>query len=390
MFRSGTTLLARMLNTHDDIACASDPFRPYFNLYRSDVAADVGVSVDPYDPINAYFADETQLSVYKQIQEGQLDRSFPEPERERLLDKILSHGRPFSDNLMDRLEANWDKIHGESYEEVYDELFSYIPEVYGTGTESWAGSKEVWTTEFTPVLADAYPDKKFFFVIRDPRGTVASKNAQESTKYPWLFLIQHWRKLSALSWLYDTYAPFSDRVHIVKYERLVQSPRETAQEMCEFLDIPLDESILDPTNFLDGSGDPWIQNTSHSEKKRSFNTNSVDKWQSVLNDRTVEFVEQLTFSEMELFGYERQEATTHRLDEKFVADPPIVPDSELADWIQSYFSDWTPLTHRKAVGNEIVRQSLLNVPEPATDPAVIEPYFLDTRYYEDARAALDS
>ena len=42
MFRSGTTTLSRALNTHPEIAFASDPFLDLFKILRSDVAAELG------------------------------------------------------------------------------------------------------------------------------------------------------------------------------------------------------------------------------------------------------------------------------------------------------------------------------------------------------------
>lgn len=51
MFRSGTTHLARIHHAHDVIACASDPFRPFFNCLRDAVAEDIGYTVDSFDPL---------------------------------------------------------------------------------------------------------------------------------------------------------------------------------------------------------------------------------------------------------------------------------------------------------------------------------------------------
>ncbi|MFW6289777.1 MAG: sulfotransferase [Mariniphaga sp.] len=65
MFRSGTTLLARMLNTHKDIACASDPFRPFFNCFRDYIAKEIDVQVNPYDPLGSYFTDKKQYNLLK-------------------------------------------------------------------------------------------------------------------------------------------------------------------------------------------------------------------------------------------------------------------------------------------------------------------------------------
>ena len=37
MFRSGTTMIARMLHANPNIVCASDPFAPIFKSFRNNV-----------------------------------------------------------------------------------------------------------------------------------------------------------------------------------------------------------------------------------------------------------------------------------------------------------------------------------------------------------------
>jgi hypothetical protein len=248
----------------------------------------------------------------------------------------------------------------------------------------------VWSTEFVPSLADAYPDSKFILMMRDPRAVVASKNVQEDTKYPWLFLIRQWRKLAVLAWLYRADPELAERVLVVRYEDLVQSPEQTATQMCGFLDIPLDDDILDPGKFRDGHGDLWLQNTSYGEEneKVSFNTDSVDKWKHVLDESTVEYVEQLCFAEMDIFEYEYAGTGKLGLPTELVSNPPMVPFEELAGWIQSYYEDRTAVSQVTETGTEQVRHQLLTCSEEVAetiDDDVIEAYFLDTAYWETAR-----
>lgn len=390
MFRSGTTLLARMLNTHQEIVCASDPFRPFFNYYRYDVADEINVDVSPYDPLGDYFADSEELRLFHAIQEADLDRPFPKSEGKRLRERIIDHAEPFSPKVTERLG----EVQGETFKKVYDNLLSYVPRAYGNGDETWQATKEVWSTEFVPPLADAYPDSKFVLMMRDPRAVVASKNVQETTKYPWLFLIRQWRKLAVLAWLYSRSSDLSKRVFVVRYEDLVQSPEATANQMCDFLDIGLDEDILNPGNFRDGHGDLWLQNTSYGEEneKVSFNTDSVDKWKNVLDDRTVEYVEQLCFAEMELFDYEYAGSGELGLSAELVSDPPTVPFDELADWIQSYHEDRTAVSHVTATGPEQIRHQLLTCSDETAetvDEDVIDAYFLDRAFWDAARESLE-
>ena len=62
MFRSGTTLLARALNAHPSIACASDPMAPLFNSFRHDVASNkYRDSHGRFEPLGDYFEQDSDL-----------------------------------------------------------------------------------------------------------------------------------------------------------------------------------------------------------------------------------------------------------------------------------------------------------------------------------------
>lgn len=378
MFRSGTTLVARMLHTHDNIACASDPFRPFFNCLRDSVARDVGASVDEFDPLGDYFADQTEIELFDAVQQTTLDRQFPDDVGDELYERIISHAEPFSPKITSRLDA----IQDETFRDVYDDLWSYVPAAYGEKNEQWEATKEVWTTEFTPVLARAYPDSKFIHIVRDPRAVCASKNVRQDAKYPWLFLVRQWRKLAILSNQYNS--QFQDRVRVIRYEDLVTSPQDTVTNICEFLGIGVDRRLLDPSNFVDGAGEQWLQNTSYEGSKASFNTDSVDKWKDVLTNREIKYIEQLSHPEMRLYDYV-PETSQFGLSDDLIFDPPRVPREELADWITEYYGDWGYVDHTNAVGTEQLRQQLLMLPDHRfehIDDQLLKAYFLFPEYAE--------
>ena len=55
MFRSGTTMLARMLASHGDMAFASDPFSRIFKSLRNSLAEHTGQEIDPASPLDDYY-----------------------------------------------------------------------------------------------------------------------------------------------------------------------------------------------------------------------------------------------------------------------------------------------------------------------------------------------
>uniref|UniRef100_A0A7D5KCS2 Sulfotransferase n=2 Tax=Natrinema halophilum TaxID=1699371 RepID=A0A7D5KCS2_9EURY len=389
MFRSGTTLLARMLDTHEDIVCASDPIRPFYNAVRDSVAAEQSVDFEPYDPLGAYFADEKALGLYDAIQSTTFERTF-DRDSEELASRIVDHCEPFSPYIANALGP--EHTTGDTFSDVFEQLLAEVPAQYGTGDEAWIGTKEVWTTEFAPAVKDAVPDSKFVLVVRDPRAVCASKYSRDA-KYPWLFLARQWRKLALLTHQYATHDErLSDDVLVVRYEDLVTTPEETSRRMCDFLDIELDKSILNPGEFTDGRGEPWIQNTSYEDEEPSFNTDSVRKWEQELNERVVSYIERLCFSEMALFDYEHKYVSETGFTDAELLDPPTIPTDELAEWILAYDGESTAAETTGTLGQEEARHRLLQADDElfaSLDSRLHRSFFLEPELAADCRAAVE-
>lgn len=389
MFRSGTTLLARMLDTHRNIVCASDPIRPFYNAMRDSVAVEGGVGCDPYDPLGAYFADEDALDLYDAIQSASFERSF-DRDPDELLARIVDHCEPFSPYIADALHST--HTTGDSFAEVFEQLLAEVPTQYGTGDEEWIGTKEVWTTEFAPAVKDTFPDSKFILMVRDPRAVCASKYSRDA-KYPWLFLARQWRKLALLTHQYATHDQrIGDDVLVVRYEDLVTTPEETATRMCEFLDLDLDERILNPGEFTDGRGEPWIQNTSYDDEEPSFNTDSVRKWEQQLDERVISYIERLCFSEMALFDYEHEYVSETGYTDAELLDPPTVPTDDLAEWILAYDGEPTAVDSSTEIGREAIRHRLLEADTELfdrLDSRLVRSHFLEPELATDCRTVVD-
>ncbi len=390
MFRSGTTLLARLLDTHEDIVCAADPYRPFYNALRDAVAEDIGVETDPYDPLGDYFAEEAQVALFDAVQDATLDRPF-ERDRTELLSQLVDRAQGHAQFIADSLtEAH---VSGETFADIHADLLAEVPEQYGTGEERWIGTKDTWATEFVPALRRQYPDAKFLLMVRDPRAVCASKYAWE-TMYPWLFLARQWRKIAMLTHRYTALADHND-AHLVRYEDLVQHPERTVEEICDFLNVPVDEAVLNPANFTDGRGKQWLQNTSHDgeEQKAEFNTDSVDKWRQTLDETVVEYVERLCFGEMSLLGYEPVHADGLGYPDEMVLSPPTEPFEDLAAWIKPYYADRTDTDVVTQMSVETTRHRLLACSDDVRDSvadSVVRSHFIDEQLYDACRAALPS
>lgn len=328
MFRSGTTLLGRVLNAHPAMSVESDPFLNFFKVLRSDIAASIGLERPCAAPIGDYYFSRDELKLLAAVREVRLDRLSNKWERPDLWSFVRRHGQPYAPRTMARL----DEVEGNTYQELLRGLFRLT----AAPDAEVCGVKEVWIDEFIPAMAAAFPGMKFIEIVRDPRAVCASKNVKPE-KYPWLFLCRQWRKLAALAWSHaNEWKSLAGRVLLVRYEDLVREPEAEIRRMTDFLEVRFAPEMLDSGNYVGGDGGLWLQNSSYASDTGAVNRSSLEKWQTALTAEQIAFIESLCEPEMRLLGYASVVPTAidgamQRLS------PPCIAEDDLAPWIRKQY-----------------------------------------------------
>lgn len=382
MFRSGTTLLGRMLNAHKNIAIASDPCMPLFKNFKSQIAAGIGQKIDLGMPLDDYYFSKDKLELKESIETAYFDLDFKNDFTE-LKKQIVSHGSPFCPKLTENIE----KINGKTYTDLLQSVLSLTREQYGDENTSIVGFKDVWTDEFIRPLSKSFPNMKFIQILRDPRAVASSKNSREA-KYPWSFLARQWRKLAAYAWNYQNDKSLREKVLLVYYENLIRKPERSAKKICSFLNLEYDEKMVDPNSYVNGEGNSWKQNTSYGQGETKFNEKSIDKWKNVLNNDETKLIELLCQFEMKLHGYEYNECY-EEIPNEFIFGAPLIEQENLADWIKelikndkisSVFDD--RLSSVIEMKKETIRYSLINNMKNSTiDSELVRGCFLFNDIY---------
>ncbi len=364
MFRSGTTFLARMINSHPAIAIASDPYAVLFKTFRNKVAEEIfGLdNIDRNAPMDDYYFYPKKQKLMKRIQQTGLDISIGNLRLSELREKIVLASGPYSPKIGPLLDA----LSGDTFADLIINGLEIIKRAYGDNNTELIGFKEVWIDEFAGHLLRQFPNAKVIHMVRDPRAACASKNVNKE-KYPWIFLARQWRKLATIAWRNtQTSFPFCERVLLVRFEELVTNPSREARRICNFLEIEFDENVVNPSSFVDGAGNPWMQNSSHFLGKQIFNPDSVEKWKDVLAPRQVEFIESLCFAEMGVFNYQLAELKKLPPPVSSIFTPPEVAREELADWIRPY-SFVEPAEQIQEMALEYLRADILTNKKSISD-----------------------
>ena len=275
-------------------------------------------------------------------------------------------------------------IKGKTYGDLLDTGFKVVYRAYGNSDSKIIGFKITWADEFASLMLRQFPKLKVIHVVRDPRSVCASKIVQEGSKYPLLFLIRQWRKLTSFAWINSRKTQaWSDRVLVVKFEDLLTNPKNTTENICKFLNLDFNTNLIHPEKFVDGAGNPWRQNTSYSKAHKGFNSESLKKWQQVLSPEQVELIESLCFSEMLAFGYSFKRISEYKLSPSMVFNPPEISKNDLADWIKPY-AKLDPISLLSEMALENWRVQILSTSSVVSDN-VKRALCLDGDFFDETR-----
>lgn len=372
MFRSGTTLLAMMCQNHPRMRMATDPYANLFRAFRNQVASIAGLPIDPDSPMDDYYFDPAAISLMGQVQATSLDLKVDPPTSKWLRDKIDETARRYAPELGDFPQEPF--LTTSRFSDFFASAFRLIASGSGKNPDV-AGFKQVWMGEFTHHILEAFPKARVIHLIRDPRGVCASKQKRDA-KYPWLFMARQWRKHACFAW-----KARHDRVMLIQYEDLVANPEKFARDICAFLEVKFEASMIEPGQFLDGSGKPWSANSAHRQNLKAFDPKLADLWQETLSEREIRWIEALCLPEMTLFGY----------SPRFPADPgavsklPLIRDEELAAWVRPYANRYQDAALNRLDMERLRLESLARGTALSTEEKTR--LFLDPAFYDAVSAS---
>lgn len=302
MFRSGTTLLSRMLGAAPGHLVVSDPFVYFFKAYRAHLAELHGLrEVDPDEPTSDHFLS-TDQELHQVIAAADLSEAVPDHVRWRLIADI----RAWKYEQHPRLCARLGEVQGDTFADLYTSLLALCEELYGEGTTALLGAKLSWCEEYLPAMARAFPALRFALVVRDVRSIAASQEAQTVVgvgSRPLLFYARHWRKSIAFTHALVRDRTLAGRVAVVRYEDVVREPRRTVHDLCLSLDLPFQESMLDACTFRSESEDGQYRSNSSFQAQEGIYADSLERWREALQPDAVRTLETLTAPELQSMGY---------------------------------------------------------------------------------------
>lgn len=363
-YRTGTTIVEKIVNMHPHALVASQPFPVLYFQVKERFNRQIGL--DPRYPLGHLFLESAYAP-------WQFDQFLENCHMDA--DQLAS----FCGGMVAYPQGLWtpemlgilEQLTPAKFFEVYSQLIDCVGQLFPSSGARYVGGKEVLVEEYARFLIAK--GARVIFVVRDPRAMITSLNFRDRDNLtgdhrPVLYSLRIWRKSVALA----LEALESGRALLVKYEDLVLNQKKTLSRITEFLDLePYAKGAFDQ-GITDQYGRQWRGNSSFADRKGIYE-NSVRKFEERLPEAVRDFIEMLCLPEMELLGYEPLGAL--EFDERIVEG---YADS-FETIHKSFPSDYSSDSERLA--NEIERIRLLSGGGQLLDEEEQRKWFITTSAY---------
>lgn len=274
MWRSGTTLISRMINNH-----------PEFDV-TYDTVHFLRFSFNRYNPIS----DKKNV------------RALISDTKERLKKRY---------QLEFSVEEVLDDLSGTpNYASLYDSIMKNLL-LKKSGKETW-GEKTNLAWSNIPDFLEMYPQGRVIHIIRDPRAVLLSwKKFTNAPGNDYLDSVLNSYDSMAKAVEFDETYKSKRYVNII-YEELVTDPCGTIQRACHKLEIDYLDKMIDQPAFTDMHGKSWKSNSVHGQNMSGIYTDTLDKWKHGLNEWEIAFCEIITCDLLNKFGYEKERVNYKR------------------------------------------------------------------------------
>jgi hypothetical protein len=261
--RSGTTLLAAMLNAHPRLAISPETF--FLEWALRDATADLG-------------RDEVFREFWSRY----------------------TGSRPFADLGLEGEEVGLRFLRSDK--RTFAGLFTVILNSYAAAQgKTRAGEKTPRHYLYIGTLLEWFPEARIAFVVRDPRAVAASLR-----EVPWASddTEEHaWRWKRAMEILARFAA--DPRLVAIRYETLVRNPRDELRRLCSHVGEAFDETML----AFSAGATALVAGEAHKENVlRPLSEDPLNKWKEELSRGQVAAIEYIAGEEMSARGYEPTES----------------------------------------------------------------------------------
>lgn len=290
-YRSGSTLLDKLLHNHPSIQMGSQPSPFLYFAAKSKFLQEHNL-IRRY-PLEHLFGERDYTP--KEFTDFLKKVHFQAEEIHNLFDNMLTSGQHLHmpDFLQYCLQQDF---YDGNFLSVHYQILQQFWQYLGKKTITHLGMKEIFCEEYIPFfLEHGY---YVILLIRDLRDVLTSVNYGEGEVYvgkirPTLYTIRQWRKSVSFSIAYQGHPKFL----ALRYEDLIQDQTATLAQITEFLGV---ESYPEKFTLYGQDGRLWKHNSSFIDEVK---LQPVGRYHHQLPLDTIRYIEATSFPEMAYHHY---------------------------------------------------------------------------------------
>ncbi|MFC4558008.1 sulfotransferase family protein [Virgibacillus kekensis] len=289
--KSGTSLLRSLLDSHEDLFVIPNEIHPFKHL---------GYWID-YDMRKNY---PKQLSVREKVRNfkewieysNQAFDKYADSDTRNIWDLDL-----LNNLVKQRLETD-QEISDKDLVDFFLETPYQLIQKKPIPQNKRIVEKSVEHGEFAADLQKMYPHAKFVHIIRNPYSNLVSiRKYIGRNKFPFL--------RDPVNALYNSYYYLEknqriiDNYFVIRYEDLLTKPDETISEIAEFLGIPNQNSLYQPSSL----GGNWAGNSTNNVEFKGISAKNINSWKTNITDIEIKLVNKLFSQILSKYNYEKLE-----------------------------------------------------------------------------------
>lgn len=308
-YRSGTTLLEKLLHNHPEVCVASQPFPILFYHVKSAFNREIGIT--RRYPLDHLFLEDayTQEDLHAFLDTHVFTS--------RDVDEIFDGLAGFHKGLWTPEILNYrNRIRPGTFLEIYEQLRLAILELFPKDGVRLLGSKEVLCEELIPYFLDH--GIRVVLSIRDPRAVIASLNFGRHDDFtgairPTLYTIRSWRKSVAFALDNADHPNFA----WVRFEDVAERHVDRVNDICERFALSRVSVETYAGGIKSQGGGEWRGNSSFGEIA-GVSARPRSTYATVMPRAAIDYVEACCLPEMDALGYSLSQHA--RFDESVIRD----------------------------------------------------------------------
>jgi hypothetical protein len=263
--RSGTTYIAKVLNSHPNITIVSDPFISLFKIIRSNFyLKNYNINYRKGRPIETCFPFNE--NVQKKLTENIASIKISKNDLREIGKEIKNSAKLWPEQHAPLLINSWGEVKPGKFYFVIEQILNIIKKEYGNKNSVVIGFKKPYCEHLIgPFIDGLRKDTICLHIIRDIRDSYLSRNSgmyfqkANEENYSILFTCRNWRKSVGF---YIKNKKRKNNYFGFKFEDYLKNTNKINRKICEMLGLPYYSEMGMIKNFKDGLNKKWKTNSS--------------------------------------------------------------------------------------------------------------------------------